>query len=74
MLEVFQPLKVRHSDTTSVAEHVWKETDSFFEEYFFSFSCGGSIGSLDDEFALEAVGVVEVDGLLKSGRDEDITK
>lgn len=74
MFQVFQPLKVRDSDTTSVTEHVWKEADSFFEEDFLSFSGGGSIGSFNDQFALEPFCVIEIDGLLKGCWDEDIAE
>ena len=74
MLEVLQPFKIRHSDTTSVAENIRKEADSFSEKNLFGSSGGGSVGSFDDDFALEFICVVSVDGLFESSRNEKVTR
>ena len=74
MFEILQPFEVRDSHTTSVAENIGKETDSFTEQNLFSSSGSGTIGSLNDEFALEFISIISVDGLFVGGRDENIAK
>ena len=74
MLDVFEPLEVRNSNTTTIAKHIGKETDTSPQEDILSSSGGGSIGSLDDEFTVEFLSIVSIDCLLKSSGDEDVTK
>ena len=74
MLDIFQPLKVRDGDTTTIAQDIGKEADTFFQQNFLAFASGGTVGSFNDQFALEPVSVVAVDGLLKGSRDEDVAK
>ena len=74
MFDVFEPFEVRNSDTTSIAKDVREETDSLIKQDLFSISGCRTIGSFDDQFALEFVSVVSVYGLFESSRDEDIAE
>lgn len=74
MLDVLEPLKVADCDTSSVAEHIRQEADSLFEENILALAGCWSVGSLDDQLALELVCVVDVDGLLEGCWDEDVTE
>lgn len=74
MLNVLEPLEVADCDTSSVAEHIRQEADSLFEENILALAGCWSVGSLDDELALELVCVVDVDGLLEGCWDEDVAE
>ena len=74
MLDVFEPLEVRNSNTTTIAKHIRKETDTSPQEDILGPSGGGSIGSLDNKLAVEFLSIVSIDCLLKSSGDEDVTK
>lgn len=74
MLEVLEPFEIGDGHTTCVAENIRKETDSFGEKNLFGSSCGWTVGSFDDELALELVSVVSVDGLFEGSRDEEIAR
>jgi hypothetical protein len=60
MFKVFKPFKVAHSHTSSIAEHIRQKADSLLKENIFTLSCGGSVGSLDNEFAFEVGSVVDI--------------
>lgn len=72
MLDVLQPFEVADSHSSSIAEDVGKEANSLFEEDLLSFTGCWAVGSLNDELAVESIGIVHVDRLLKGSRDEDI--
>lgn len=74
VLEVLQPLEIADSDSTSIAEDVRQESDTLGQADLLSFDGGGAIGSLHDDFALEEMGIVDVDGHFESGRDENVTE
>ena len=61
MVHVLQPFEVTDSDTTSVTQDIRQELDSSSEKDLFSLNGGWSVGSLDNEFAVELVSVVSVD-------------
>jgi len=72
MLNVLQPFEVAYSHSSSIAEDIRKEAHSLLKKDLFSFTGGRAIGSLYDEFAVESVGIVDVDGLFEGSWDEDI--
>lgn len=74
VFDVLEPLEVADGDSSSVAEHIRQEADSFFEEDVLALASGWPVSSLNDEFALELVSVVKVDGLLEGRGDENVTK
>ena len=74
MLQVLEPLEVRDRDTTSVAEHIRKETNPSSQENIFSCSRSGPISSFDDQLATELFRIVFVDRLFESSRDEEVAK
>lgn len=74
MLNILEPLEVRHSDTTSVAKHIGQEVYSFANQNLFCLCSGGAIGSFNDQFTLEFVCVVSVDGLFEGSWNEDIAE
>ena len=73
MVEVLQPLKVGHGDTTSVDVHVWDDKAAVCLQDCISSRCHRSVGGLSDDFGLDSVSVALVDDLLHGGRDEDVT-
>lgn len=74
MAEVLQPFEVTNGDTSSVAKNVGKELDALLQKDLLGFESCWTIGSLNDQASLELVGIVNVDGLLKSGWDEEIAE
>lgn len=74
MLQVLEPLEVADGDTAGVAEYVGQELHSLGQEDFLCSLSGGSVGGLNDQLAVELVGVVYVDRLLECGRNENITE
>jgi hypothetical protein len=61
MFDVFKPLEVRHSDTTTIAKNIWKEASTFSQKYLLCSSSSRSIGSLDDELTIEFISIVLID-------------
>lgn len=57
MLEIFQPLEIADSHTTSIAEDVRQKFDAFGHGDSLSFDCGGTVGCLNNDAALESVSV-----------------
>jgi hypothetical protein len=74
VVEVLQPFEVADSDTSSIAENIGQELNSFVEENLFSFEGSGSIGCFNNQFGFESMGIIDIDRLFKSGRDEEIAK
>lgn len=74
MLDILEPFEVGHGHTTSIAQDIRQEANSFSDENLFCSHSGWTIGSFDDKFALEAVSIVSIDGLFESSGNEDITK
>ena len=61
MIDVLQPFEVTDSNTTCVTQNVGKELHSLSEKDLFSLDGGWTICSLNNQLALESVGVVSVD-------------
>jgi hypothetical protein len=61
MLDVLQPLEVANGYTTGIAKHIGQELHSFLSEYLLSSFGGGPIGSLNNEFTVEFVGIPDID-------------
>lgn len=74
MAEVLQPFEVTNGDTSSVTQNVGKELNALLQKNLLSFESCRTIGSLNNQASLELVGIVNVDGLLKSGWDEEIAE
>merc|ERR1740117_2080684 len=74
VIQVLEPLEVRTGDTTSVGQHVGDNNNSLGVKDFFSHESSGTVGTFEDDFALELVGVVLVDSLLLGSGDEDVTR
>ena len=47
--------------------------NALIEEDLFTSLGGGPVGGLDDEFGLDSVSVIDVDGLLESSRNQKVT-
>lgn len=74
MLNILEPLEIRHSDTTSIAKDIGQEIHSFAYQDLFSLCSRGAIGSFNNQFTLEFICVVSVDGLFKGSRNENIAE
>merc|ERR1712166_308298 len=74
VIQVLEPLEVRAGDTTPVGQHVGDNNNSLGVKNFSSHESSGTIGTFEDDFALELVGVVLVDSLLLGSGDEDVTR
>jgi len=71
--KILEPLEVGAGDTTSVSEHVGDDNNTLGGENLFCHEGCGSVSSLKNYLALELVGVLDVDSLLLSAGDKDIT-
>jgi len=60
MLEVLKPFEIADSHTSGVAEDIGKEPDTLSQANLLSFDSGGSISSLNNNSALEAMGVTSI--------------
>jgi hypothetical protein len=74
VVHVFQPLKVTDSNTTGIAQDIWQELDPSAEKNFFSLNGCWSIGSLDNQLAVESVSVVSVNRFFESSWHKDVAK
>jgi hypothetical protein len=74
VLEVLQPFEIADCNSTSITEHIWQESNSFGEANLLSLDGCGPISSLDNNFALKSVSVVDVDGHFKCSWDKDIAE
>jgi hypothetical protein len=74
VVEVLEPLEIADCHTSSIAEDVRQELNSLLEKHILTLKSGGTVGCLNDQLGLESVGIVDVDRLLKGGRDEEIAK
>lgn len=72
MVQVFEPLKVTASYTTTVGQHIWHNDNVSLKESLFGAEGSWAVGSLEDNFTVEEIAVVLVDGLLLCGRDQDV--
>jgi len=61
VVNVLQPFKIGAGHTTSIAEEIGADDDTFLDENFLSGKCGGSISSLNNDFALEIGCIALVD-------------
>ena len=73
VVQIFQPLKVTDSHTTSITQDIRKEVNTSFDEDFFSFESSRPISSLNNKFRLEFVSIIDIDCLLKCSRNKEIT-
>ena len=61
VIEVLEPFEVGDGYTTDVGKHVWDDHDaSLFKDLIGHVGCW-TVGTLDDDLALELLGVVGVD-------------
>lgn len=74
MVQVLKPFEVTDGHTSSIAEDIRNELMAFTQHYLFGFHCGRAICGFDNQFRMESVSILLVNGLLKSGRDEEITR
>lgn len=58
MVQVLQPLKVRHCDTTSIDVEIWDDQDIPLLKDLVSPDGGGAVGSLSNDPGLDLVGIV----------------
>lgn len=72
MVEILKPFEIADCHSASVAEDIRQKLDAFIEQDLFAFKSGGSVGCLNDQLSLKPVGIVDVDGLFKSGGDKEI--
>lgn len=64
VLQVLQPLEIADCHATSIAQHVRQEFYSFGETDLLALESSGAVGSFNDHFALEEMGVDAIDGHL----------
>jgi hypothetical protein len=72
VVDVFQPFKVGNSDTASVDVHVWDDQFSVFDQDIVSVWGDWTVGAFGDDLSSDLVGVVFVDDLFASARQENI--
>jgi hypothetical protein len=72
VFEVLQPLEVRASDTTTVGKHVRNNNDATLHQGFLTHEGGGTVGTLEHNFAVELIGVVDVNGLLNGSWKQNV--
>jgi hypothetical protein len=71
--KILEPLKVRHSDTTTVHQQVGKNhTIALAQQNVLSSRSGWAVGSLDNDLGLNALGIATVDLLFESSGNEDV--
>jgi hypothetical protein len=61
VIEVFQPFEIAYSHSSSIAKDVWQELNAFLKENLLSLQSGGPVSSLNNQFSLEAMSVVNID-------------
>lgn len=74
MLQVLQPLEVTNCDASCIAQDIRQKLNTFLPQNLLSFHCCWTVGSLNNQFGLEFVSVVFVDGFFKGGWDEEINR
>ena len=74
VLQVLKPFEITDCHTTSIAENVGEEPDSLGEADLLAFDGGGTVGSFNDELALEPVSIVAIDGHFQGSGDEKIAE
>jgi hypothetical protein len=72
MVQVLEPLEVGTGDATAVGEHVGHDNDTLLLKNGLGAESSGSVGTLNNDLAVEHVSVVLVDSALFGGRDENI--
>jgi hypothetical protein len=70
VFKVLEPLEVGASDTTTVDKKVRGTDDASLDEDLFSGEGGGAIGTLEDSFNLNLLGVLFVKGFLDGGGNQ----
>lgn len=74
MVQVLEPFEVAHCDTACVTEHIGQKLMPLLKHNCLSFQSGWAVSSFHNQFSVELISVIFIDGFLKSGWDEDITK
>ena len=72
MVQVFKPLEVGNCDTTTVGKHVRHCDNTSLKELFFSHVSRWSVGTFENNLALEIVHIVHVDSLLLGTWKQDV--
>ena len=72
VLEVLHPLEVGDDHAACVAEHVWCDVDALVAEDLVGLRCGRGVRALEQDLAVERVGVVLVDCSTERGRDQHV--
>ena len=72
MVEILQPLKVRHGDTAGVDVHVRDNKDALVSQDVVSLRRDGSVGSFRDDLCLDLVRVFSGNCLFHCSGNEDV--
>ena len=70
MIQIFQPLKVRYSDTTCIEKHIRYDIAAFFSQNILSVRCDWSVGALGNQPTVNMACIVTRDHLLVCSRYE----
>jgi hypothetical protein len=61
VIEVLEPFEVRNSDTTTIKEEIWADSNTSLDKDFLTSECGWSVGTFNYYLALEFDSVILVD-------------
>ena len=71
-LAVLTPFKIADGDAATVAEDRGQDCDATGQELSFAFGRGGCVGSFDDDFAIQQLGLGQIDHLFERSGDEEV--
>jgi hypothetical protein len=72
VLEVFEPLEIRHSHTAGVDEGIGDHHDTALVEVLARIGRHRAVGGLADDFCLDPRRIVHRDGVFQSGRYQNV--
>lgn len=72
MLNVLKPFEIADGDTSGVAKYVWQEFNTLFDQDLLSGLGGWAISSLDYQFTIEFMCIINIDWFFKGGWDKNI--
>jgi hypothetical protein len=72
MIEVFDPFKVGHANTSRIGEHIRYDHDSFLLEIGMCIRSNWTVCSFNNELCVDILNVVLMDGLFLCTETENV--